>query len=67
MLKGNRPVKAMRQLAELHLFSSIFSLPLKTEPLVPEDFERCAVSFCHVVPRSTSKVLLKMSAFQMFC
>eukprot|EP00246_Nothoceros_aenigmaticus_P010899 TRINITY_DN2787_c0_g1_i1.p1 TRINITY_DN2787_c0_g1~~TRINITY_DN2787_c0_g1_i1.p1 ORF type:complete len:367 (-),score=55.66 TRINITY_DN2787_c0_g1_i1:630-1730(-) len=43
MLKGNRPIEAMSQLANLQLFPCIFAAPLKTDPLISEDFGRVCV------------------------
>lgn len=41
MLSGNQPVKAIRQLKDLQLFWTVFSLPQIVGNQLPEDCERC--------------------------
>lgn len=44
MMSGDQPVKAMTYIADLKLFSAVFSLPSDFEPSIPDGCDRLCVS-----------------------
>lgn len=40
MMSGDQPVKAMTYIADLKLFSAVFSLPSDFEPSIPDGCDR---------------------------
>ncbi|KAK4391217.1 tRNA nucleotidyltransferase cca2 [Sesamum angolense] len=45
MISGNQPVRAMTYISDLQLFWAVFTLPLDTEPSIPEGSERLCVAY----------------------
>ncbi|VFR00850.1 unnamed protein product [Cuscuta campestris] len=45
MISGNQPLKAITYVADLHLFWTVFSLPLEFEPPIPENCDKMCVAY----------------------
>ncbi|KAL0326325.1 UNVERIFIED_CONTAM: CCA tRNA nucleotidyltransferase, mitochondrial [Sesamum calycinum] len=45
MISGNQPVRAMTYISDLQLFWAVFTLPLDTEPSIPEGSARLCVAY----------------------